>query len=174
MKRITQISFLVVVLFSMLQACKKDPKAEQIKAIGRLETELYSAQTIDKAKGMHIIDTYVGFSKQYPEDTLSAAYLFKAGEIAMNLQLGSQAIFYYDKLTHNYPEYFKAPESMFLKAFIYENQLGDLNKAEQLYKQFIEMYPKHQLADDAKASLEYLGKSPEELVKMFQEKNKQE
>ena len=67
--------------------------------------------------------------------------------------------------------FYKAPECLFLKAFVFENQLNNLKDAEILYKEFIASYPNHPLTDDAVASLEYLGKSPEELVRMFQEKN---
>ncbi len=171
MKNISRLGFLVLIIVIALGSCKKDPKKEQIKAISNLESELYGAQAMDRDKGLHMIDSYLGFSEQYPNDTLSASYLFKAGEIAMNLQLGTQAIFYYDKILSNFPSFHKIPECIFLKAFIFENQLGDLNKAKQFYEMFIERYPNHSLSNDAKASLEYLGLSPEALIKIFQEKN---
>jgi len=144
---------------------------EERESIKKMEGEVYNAKTLDKAKGFALIDAYVSYSKDHPKDTLSAEYLFKAADIAMNLQTGSQAILYYDKILSNYPNFNKRPECVFLKAFIYENQLGDLKEAEKQYKEFIKTYPDHTLAKDAKASLEYLGKSPEELIKIFQEKN---
>lgn len=170
--KLLRIFVFFMVVFAMITAsCKKDRKAEQISTIEKLEKELYQAQSLDRTKGQNLIDAYIEFSEQYPNDTLSAHYLFNSGEIAMNLQLGTKAIFCYDKLLSDYPDYNKVPEVIFLKAFVYENQLGDLTNAEKFYREFISKYPNHSLADDAQASLEYLGKSPEELVKIFQEKN---
>jgi len=168
-----QIAFIVVIITLAMVSCNTTPKEKQLKAISNLEQELYSQQSLDKEKGLHMIDTYVNFSKQYPVDTTSAVFLFKAAEIAMNLQLGSQSIYYYDKILSNYPDFFKSAECLFLKAFIYENQMNNLEEAKKYYSQFIAEYPNHILVKDAKASIKFLGKSPEELVEMFQEMNKQ-
>ncbi len=164
----------IVVSVAINSCTTTTPKDKQVKAIETLEKELYSSQTLDKEKGLHMIDTYVNYSKQYPEDTASAVYLFKAAEIAMNLKLGSQSIYYYDKIISNYPHFYKTAECLFLKAFIYENEMNDLDRAKEFYTLFLTEYPNHPLAKDAKASIQYLGKSPEELIKMFQEMNKEE
>ena len=63
------------------------------------------------------------------------------------------------------------PETVFLKAYVYENLLGNLGQAATVYNDFIVRYPGHDLADDAAAALKYLGKSPEELVKEFEAMN---
>jgi len=52
---------------------------------------------------------------------------------------------------------------------VYENNLGELAKAEEIYKKFLELYPDNDFADDAEISLKYLGKSPEELIEIFQQ-----
>jgi len=44
-----------------------------------------------------------------------------------------------------------------------------LAKAEEIYKKFLELYPDNDFADDAEISLKYLGKSPEELIEIFQQ-----
>ncbi len=165
--------FLIVAIGVSITSCKQtNVKQKQLESIQILEKDLYSSQILDREKGLHMIDTYVNYSKQYPEDTVSADFLFKAAEIAMNLKLGSQSIFYYDKILSNYHDFYKVPECLFLKAFVYENQLNDLKNAKKYYNQFLVEYPNHPLAKDAKASLKYLGKSPEELVKMFEQNNK--
>jgi len=170
-----QLRYTLIILSAIMisVSCSKNTKEKQVESIQKLEQELYADQTLDREKGLHMIDTYVNYSKQYPQDTLSADFLFKAGELAMNLNLGSQSIYYYDKLLSNYPDYHKAAECVFLKAFIYENQMNNLKMAEKFYNLFLDTYPNHPLAKDATASLKYLGKSPEELVKMFQEMNQQ-
>lgn len=161
------LAFLMVFVYAC--ANKKDQQFTEIKT---LEEEVYSMKALDRAKGTQLIDAYVEFSTEYPADTASGEFLFKAAEIAMNLGMASQSLLYYDKVISNYPDYDKAPESLFLKAFIYENQLNDLVNAEKYYKEFIINNPEHPLRKDAEASLNYLGKTPEELIQIFQEKNK--
>jgi len=169
MKHFGNTILTMVIIFSIISC--NNPKKKFVESIKGLEKELYSEQSFNSEKGLKIINLYIDFSKQYPEDTASAGFLYKAAEVSMNLQLGIQAIGYYNEIIEKYPDFSKKPECVFLKAFIYENQLNDLEKAKEFYTQFIAEYPTNQLAKDAEASLKYLGKSPEELVKMFQEMN---
>lgn len=161
----------IIVGIIVFTACTNQ-KEKDLNDIKKAEEELYSKNTLDRSMGTDIIDMYLAYAKEYPEDTLSPELLFKAGEVAMNLNLGNQAILYYNKVLANYPGYVKVPECVFLKAFIYENQLGQIKEAERYYNQFIEKYPDHPMVKDARASLKYLGKTPEELIKIFQEQNK--
>jgi tetratricopeptide (TPR) repeat protein len=59
---------------------------------------------------------------------------------------------------------------LFLKGYVYENNLGRLDKAKAIYEEFLQKYPDNDFADDAEVSLKYLGKSPEELIEIFQRK----
>ena len=61
---------------------------------------------------------------------------------------------------------------MFLQGFIYETQLNDTSKARVIYEQVIQKYPNTQFAIDSKASIDNLGKTPEQLIKEFEAKNK--
>ena len=61
---------------------------------------------------------------------------------------------------------------MFFKAYIYENQIKNLEKAKEIYLQFIEKYPNDDFAKDAKIALQNLGKSPEQMVREFEERRK--
>lgn len=165
-----KLALLIFGISLVLFSCT-NKNSKQYKAVKALEEEVFSMKMLNREKGTELIDAYVNFSKEYPKDTATAGFLFKAGDIAMNMNMGSQAILYYDKVLTLFPDFEKAPESLFLKAFVYENQLGDLEQAEKFYNAFLDKYPKHILAKDAKASLMYLGKSPEELIKLFQQQN---
>lgn len=162
--------FLVVIVLAIVVGCTNS-KTKEYNSILNLEEEVYSMKMVDKEKGYQLIDAYVAYAKAHPKDTASVNFLFKAGDIAMNMEMPGQAILYYDRVLVMDPDFRKAPESLFLKAFIYENQMGDLEQAKKFYELFLEKYPTHVLAKDAEASLKYLGKSPEELIKMFQEMN---
>lgn len=168
----TRFFTIISVLIILTVACSSDPKTGAVKNIAQLEEDLYAEQMIDREKGIELINAYVAYSKDFPQDTSNAMFLFKAGEIAMNLQLGEQAINFFKIASSSQENFRKEPECMFLAAFIYENQMNNLTQAENLYRLFLKEFPSHPLAKDAEASIKYLGKSPEELIKMFQEQNK--
>ena len=70
------------------------------------------------------------------------------------------------------PQHPKAPTALFMMGFIYENDLGDLNKAKETYQTFLNRYPNDpDYADDAQNALKFLGKSPEEIIREFEKKN---
>ena len=70
----------------------------------------------------------------------------------------------------DYPKFDKNPVALFMLAsFIYEERLGDLDKARETYQQIIDNYPDSPFAGDAALSIEHLGMTPEELIRMFEE-----
>lgn len=118
-----------------------------------------------------LFDQYNLFAEKYPKDKNTPEFLFKAAELANALGMTKKAIELFQDIPKTYPDFNKAAECLFLSGFIYENQLGDLNKAKQAYLSFLDTYPKHPLAKDAAFSLKNLGRSPEELQKEFESKN---
>ena len=70
-----------------------------------------------------------------------------------------------------YPDYEKASECLFMKGFIYDNNLQDYEMAKKIYLEFLEKYPDDEFADDAQASIDNLGKSLEEIIQEFEMKN---
>jgi outer membrane protein assembly factor BamD (BamD/ComL family) len=164
---------LLILAGTILLSCS-DPRNDDIEKITQMENDLFSEESsldnMDKAKGL--IDEYTLFADQYPEDTLSPEFLFRAADIAMNINRGEMAINIYNRILKSYPDFRKAPECLFLKAYVYENNLGQLNKARVYYQEFIDKYPENDFADDAEISIQNLGKSPEELIREFEEKMK--
>jgi TolA-binding protein len=55
-------------------------------------------------------------------------------------------------------------EAMFLSAYTLENNIQDYTAAKARYEQFLVKYPKGELADDAKFSMEHMGESADELL----------
>ncbi|MCK5823327.1 MAG: tetratricopeptide repeat protein, partial [Bacteroidales bacterium] len=138
---------------------KKSDKNSEINKIKKLETQIYNESTnaINKKAVTDLLDAYSNYVKKFANDSLAPEYLFKAAEIAMNTGLGSQSVFYFDKLQKNYPKYKKIPHCIFLQAFVYDSQLKNYEKAKEYYNLFITKYPNHELVKDAKASIKNLG-----------------
>ena len=62
--------------------------------------------------------------------------------------------------------------ALFMKAFLFDESLKDVENARKYYQEFIDKYPNHEFAKQAKLLMENLGKSQEEVLKSLQGKNK--
>lgn len=163
----------LLLLGFFLPACQS-PEQKQLKKIKTLEDELFINVTgmIDRVKASELVDAYEEYSNANPDEELAGEYLFRAGDICMNTEYPEKAIEIYTRVFRDFTAYEKRPESLFLIAYIYETQLLNFEQAELSYRQFLELYPNHELADDAEILLQHLGKSADDLVKEFEEKLK--
>ncbi len=127
---------------------------------------------INRTEAFKFVDACEAYAASAPDDPKTPEYLFDAAEIAKLLKTYDKALSIYDKLITDYPDYQKTPSALFIKAFTLENELGRMEEAKEAYELFLERYPNNDFADDAQFSLENLGKSPEEVLKAIEEKNK--
>jgi outer membrane protein assembly factor BamD (BamD/ComL family) len=172
MKRITALFLLIGIMFASCSSSKD----KELAKINELEKTVLAKTTtpvnLDKAK--ELVDAYIKYAKDYPKDTCSVNYLFKAANMSMNIGKGQLAVDLFDQIIKDYPEYSKVSDCMFLKAFVYDNTLKEYKKAKIAYEAFINKYPTHEFADDAQACLDNLGKTPEQLIKEFETKQKED
>lgn len=178
MKKIALVCLSSLIFF----ACGSEQKAEDVKMtkekyqtqIDSVEAKLHSKAEMELATAGTAVALYADYAKNFPDDSKTPEYLFKAGEISSSMRQSTQAIEFFNQAYTKYPNFDKAPYALFLQGFIYESQLGDTAKARKIYMQVIEKYPNERIAEDAKASIDNLGKTPEELIKEFEKKNQQE
>ncbi len=146
---------------------------ELLAKVNEFEGKVFKTDgTMDVTNANLLIDGYILFGESYPDAAESANLLFKAAEVSLGMNQAPRALALYQKVYTNYAEFEKRPFALFLQGFIYENNLGRLDDAQLIYEKFLVEYPEHPMADDAKYSLDNLGKSPDELIKEFEEKNK--
>jgi len=164
---------LVAVVFLGVTGCKPS-REESVAGIKSLEKRLFSPEAVsfDKVKADSLMTLYLDFINRHPGDSLAPGYLFKAASLAMNSGDGNKAIGLFDQCIKDYPDEKNAALSMFFKGFIYENMLRNLEKAKETYLLFIERYPENDFVKDAKMSLQNLGKTPDQIVKEFEEQKK--
>ncbi|MCF6170688.1 MAG: tetratricopeptide repeat protein [Bacteroidales bacterium] len=174
----TLLFLLIVALFST--ACEGPQKDEREsgpvsleESIRLQEAKVYDADQnkLSRQDASVLVNLYEKFANKNPEDTLAPEYLFRASDITMNLRRPGQTIRLFDRILTDYPDFEKAPAVLFLKAFVYEDQMQDFDNAKKFYELFLEKYPDDDFADDAEISLKNLGKSPEELIMEFEKKN---
>jgi outer membrane protein assembly factor BamD (BamD/ComL family) len=169
--RTKNLSILVIAIMIIAAACtnKKEKASQDIKKMEDVLLKDSIGINFDKAKTL--LDAYITFADKYPTDTAAPVYLFKGADISMNISKPEQAVNLFNRILKDYPDFRRAPDCIFMKAFLYENVMKNLKMAEGLYKEFIQKYPNHELADDAKVSLNNLGKTPEQLIAEFEAKS---
>lgn len=166
MKTKTILAFFILFILS---ACAPSPQKLQ-EEIKQKEAVLFNENGIlNPDKGNEMIALYTDYFKKFPKDTLSAKYLFDAAGLKITLKDYYGAISLYDTIMARYPRTQVAPQALFMKAFTYDNYLQRINEARDNYQRFINTYPNHSLTNDAKKSIEFLGKSNEEIMKLLEE-----
>ncbi|GMU96069.1 tetratricopeptide repeat protein [Ignavibacterium album] len=96
---------------------------------------------------------------------LATIYQNKMDKNISALESADKAQYYFRTVFDKYPENSDAPKALFMSAFILANELNKYDEATKAYNLFIEKYPNHELAASAKQELEYIGLSPEEILK---------
>lgn len=176
MKKFIPYFFTVVFLSATLFSCSSE-KERLANRISKGEHQLLNDSTkmLNPEIAKKVMKDYLDYSAQYKDDSLAPAFLFKAADLANGLADPKQSIRLYEQLLKEYPDYKKSAAAMFMIGFIYDTAIRDTAKAKEYYSRFLEKYPQHPLAPSAKASLDQInsGMSDEELIRMFEEKNKQ-
>ena len=151
------IKFLLFIGIALIISCNANNEKKQMQEnVISLENSLYadSIGPVDRLKAQELIQAYENYANVYPDDSLAPEYLYKSGEIAMNLQMSGRAVGSFQKILNNYPDFDKAALCIFLQAFIYENQMQQYDESRKLYREFLEKYPEHELAEDALVSIQ--------------------
>jgi TolA-binding protein len=148
------------------------PKEQYVNHVKAMEEKMRASKMLDAAVANEAIRAYSEFAFSFPEDSSSADYLFKAGEVATSIGNYQQALIYYKTINDKYPKFNLVVESLYLQGFIYDNYMNDDNNAREIYTKLIKDYPQHKLAEDAKAAINNLGKTDEQLIEEFKKKNK--
>lgn len=168
-----KLAFLAIISV-FFYACGSSPEDEAKSKINELESNLFSSEdmVVNRKQASELVNAYIAYADEFPKDTLSPEYIFKAADICMNILNPSKAVWFFDRIIREYPDYRKVPESMFLKAYVYDNNMQSYDLARKLYTEFIEKYPDNEFADDAKVSIQNLGKTPEQIIMEIEERAK--
>lgn len=150
--------------------------AELVPRINDLGVKMFNDSTgrIEYRVANDYINSCEIYAMMRPEAADSPGFLHKAGETARSIRAYRKALDLYEWIGEKYPDFEKAPQALFLRAFTLDNDLKRFDEAKALYEKFLVQYPNDEFADDTKFLLENLGKDDEEIIKSFTDKNKQE
>ena len=159
----------------LLSACHngtETPSREAlIASVDSIEQPLMQAANlaaVDTLKGRQLIDRYLRFANNYPDDSLAASYLQRAAQVANALDQIDEMVSYYDRVIDNYPQYNHLDECYYEKGIALDNA-GRKEEAREAYKAFLEEYPNHFLTDDIRRALALLDMSDELLLEYLKQ-----
>ena len=171
--RISMLAVILLAGLTFVSSCSYFQN-RKIKKIRQMERALDNIPMSDTALASDLVKAYQKFAEKYPKDSLSPAFLVRAGTIMLNNGKTQQAIDQFRYIMATFPSSPHAPISHFMLAFTYDNYLRDFTTAETLYRGFMVKYPNHDLKDDAENALNYLGREPEDMIREFQPLNEED
>jgi tetratricopeptide (TPR) repeat protein len=168
-------SLLIAFVFILLLAsCNPNQAWKKHKIDSKEKSIMEEAKKgkIDTIGLKELLVAYDAYVTAFPTDSGSANYLFKEADFYRYMHKPVRSIQIYARIYDDYPQYFKRPYALFLQGFIYENEIRNLDSARVKYESFLTIYPNHPIAKDVRITLSNMGKTPEQLIHEFEEKQK--
>ena len=162
----------VLAVVALLTSCNPE-QAWKKRAIDNKEKSIMEAAKkgrIDTAGLKELLKAYDVYVTAFPNDTASANYLFKEADFYRYMHQPQKSIQIYTNIYNIYPAFIKRPYALFLQGFIYENEIHNIDSAKTKYEQFLAIYPNHPITKDVRVTLSSLGKTPEQLIHEFEQR----
>lgn len=139
-----------------------------------IDSTIMQKLDMDMSLASKAIKAFADYAFYCESDTLSPVYLIKGAQIAISINNANQAKVLLDRCISNYPKFRNKPAAIFLLAQLYDEQhlLNNEEEAKKLYEQLIFEYPKSEWAANAKGALKLMGKTDQEIINEFNQKNK--
>lgn len=159
-------------LFLSLLACEPAPPNQDAiqQEIASLESDLRgNIANLDTGKALKAVDLYLQFQRLYPKDSLSPEYLFKAADVSRGTGRFEQALQLLKSFELAYPGHPRRAVCIFLQGYIYQNDLSSFALADQAYQRFLNSFPNHPLAQEARNMQAMMAIPENEVIQRFQE-----
>ncbi len=178
MRYLTGIIFIALISFSSCHSgddnaakekAQKDSLAKiaargkYLKAITDAEADMRkTGNNYDQRLAMATLKAYNDFTVTFPDDSLTAEYLFLASDLAEGAHNYQQEAVYLETIIEKHKNFNKYPDAVFKAAYVYDTFLENVNhggdRAKQLYQFVITNYPNTHEASDAQVLIQYIGK----------------
>ena len=163
------IAFIVLCISCKMNAEDIDLScAERQVVVNSMESGLNLDLEFDTLKVTNLIRTYAEFSNACPNDSLTPEYLTRRADLLRGIGKIHEAIKQLLSVHDGFPNYDRNVMCALLVGYLYENELGDYEMAEKMYRNVIELYPDSREAEISRQSIKHLGISPEDVVRSFQ------
>jgi tetratricopeptide (TPR) repeat protein len=164
--------FLLIAVIVMASCTSRYEKlTEEIK---QLEEKVRNQPIPDKVDGGKLMNLYIDFADAFPEDSLTPNVLFNASRLSLALNDPNRSLEILHRLISDYEDSNPIPDAYVFTGFIYETVKVDIDSARYWYELFLKDFPNHAMYEDVRASLNNLGKTPDEIVAEFMANLEQE
>ncbi len=139
-----------------------------------IDSVLMKATNLQKDVAERAINAFNLYASECGNDSLAPVYLLKAGQVAQSIGNYKQAEILLKKCCDTFPNFRNRGAALFVLAQLYDdvNMLNNEAEAKKIYEDIIKTYTKSAWERDAKASIQNLGKTDEQLIQEFLKKNK--
>lgn len=165
---------LAVVLASCGGEPPPGPDSKLLEArtrIRAMEDSLFEHQAFDRRSAQGMVDVYKAYAASYPLDSMAPEYLLRAADMLKSMHEPEQSLAIYDRLIQDYPAWEQTVTVLYMKGLTLDDDLDRDGEAKVVYQQVINNFPEHPFARDARAMIENLGLSDEELIAKFKAMN---
>lgn len=154
------------------EAATRDKLVQEIDSLEKdLTAHLNFDVQMNRVRANEVLNKYRSYIMQHPRDSITAEYLFRAADLSVGLGNYDAAINYLNRLIKDFPNFDRIVEMWLFKGFIYEAYMNNHGEAARTYKEIIARYPNHRLASDARAALENLTLTEEQLLEKLSGKS---
>ncbi len=145
----------------------EDSVAMQLAVLDSIDDALLKSDSLDPAKAWKAFGAFRDFARKNPKHELAPTYHMKAAAIARNIPgKALMAIEEYTLVYTTYPQDTLAPQAQFLVGFTFDQALHDNARATRAYQAFIEAWPNHPLAAQARDLIALLAGEEDDLEKV--------
>ncbi len=126
------------------------------KLSSRGQAELYTA-VLDSLKTAYDVQVYEDRLKEFYVLQMTDEQLFEEAQSEADNQ---QKVYFYEQLVERFPQSARLPEALFMIGYVRAESLGDTTRALDVFRDFLQRYPDHEMAPSARMMVEELSKTP--------------
>lgn len=161
----------IVTLALFLGACAEgqDDQSKRRSELQAMEGQMRERDELDTALAKEMISAYRAYIDTYPKDSLAPAYQMKIAELYRAYpKKERETIASYELLIEKYTYHREAAEGLLALALYYE-EIQQKDLAIATYNRFLDRFPSHPLASQARQLMELLADETVTDIQMVEE-----
>ena len=119
---------------------------------------------INREMARRLTDAMEMYVVAHPDAPNADRQLYAAFEMSQSFNDPQRSLQLLNKLLRRYPESQETATALFMKAFLYEERLDNLDSARVTYETYLARFPDHALTESARFNLKNIGRSKEEVL----------
>lgn len=141
--------------------------------LNKIETQLIDPKTNETSRpnAIKMLEASNNFAERFPESDKRESVMYKGALAARGLDKHFEAVRILHELGNEYGESERYPDYAYEEAFIYDDIIGDKQKAKTIYEQLAKDFPEHPFGKDSEARLKIIDMTDEELMEYFSNQN---